>query len=298
LKLGLQPPDSSMPALMLGDFLTGAVPAHPANADYLSNIQFGMYANDQFGVCGPTSVCNSRREITARLKGQMVAPSQEDCFDLYRRSGNPNFDPSTGTDDNGVNMQVMLQAVLSGGIAGVKCLGFAKVDTSNLNELQAAVAIFGFLLYGVNLQTAQQSQTNSGVWDYRPSGQWGGHAILGGAYVPNDLEVITWAQRVKMTARFIQKQMSEAWAVIWPEHLTDKGFLAGVDLNAFANAWQAITGKKFPVVVPPPAPTPTPTPTPTGNGVLTIDPVAKQIVYPAGWTAVQAAPSKDDFRIV
>jgi hypothetical protein len=288
LKLGLRLSDPNVPHLKLADFLTGVVPAHPASVDYLKGITFGMYGNDRWGVCGPASVANSRREITARLKGQMVAPSQDDVFDLYRRSGNPNFDPNTGADDNGVDMHTMLQAVYDGGIGGVKCLGFAKVDVTNLNELQAAVAIAGFQLYGVSLETAQQSQTNSGVWDYKPSPQWGGHAILGGAYVPNDLEVITWAQRVKMTKSFIQHQLCEAWLVIWPEHLTDSGFLQGVNLRAFAAAWESLTGQKFPADIPP-------TPTPSSTGGIQIDLDAKRITYPADWTAVPATQRSDFF---
>ncbi len=302
LKLGLKPADHRRKALSLGDFLTGVVPAHPASVDYFAGITFGMYGNDKYGVCGPTSVANSRREITSRLSGTMKAPSQDDVFDLYKRSGNPNFNPTTGADDNGVNMQDMLQAVLAGGIGGVKCLGFAKVDVSNVDELKAAVAIFGFLLYGVDLEVAQQSQPS--VWDYKNSGAWGGHAILGGAFEsnPEGLDVITWAQRVRMTDAFVSHQLGEAWAVIWPEHLSDKGFLAGVDLHAFAAAYEGMTGNKFPVVIPPtppPAPTPPPTPTPPlpAQGLITIDPVGKKVVYPTGWTATQSKPSKDDFNV-
>jgi hypothetical protein len=180
----------------------------------------------------------------------MQAPSQDEVFDLYRRSGNPNFDPATGVDDNGVNMQLMLQAVVSGGIGGVKGLGFAKVDTRNEEELKAAVAIFGFLLFGVNLENAQKTQTNSGVWDYSWSLAWGGHAILGAAYEANGIDVVTWAQRVRMTDRFVQKQLDEAWVLIWPEHLRDKTFLEGVDMQALAKDFSAITGRPFPVKIP------------------------------------------------
>lgn len=278
MKLGLRPPDRSKPRLRLANFLTGVVPAHPASADYLAGLQFGLYGNDRYGDCGPVSVANSRREVTARLSGRMVAPTQDDVFDLYRRSGNPQFDPATGADDNGVNMQEMLGAVQRGGIGGTRCLGFAQVDTSNLDEMQAAVAVFGFLLLGVTLEAAQQSQTQSGVWDYRPSGMWGGHAILGGAYAssPAELEVITWAQHVKMTSAFMRHQLSEAWAVVWPEHLTDHGFLQGVDLRAFAAAWEAVTGLPFPAPVPPPPPPPPPPPSGSRTivvtgGTITID---------------------------
>ncbi len=270
MKLGLRPPTPGKPVLRLSKYLTGILPEHPTSVDYIAGIEFGMYSNDQFGVCGPTYVANSRRETTARLLGKMQAPALDDVYDLYRRSGNPHFDPRTGDDDNGVNMQVMLQAVVSGGIGSVKALGFAKIDVSNLEEIKAAIAIFGFVGFGVDLQVAQQAQTQRGMWDYQPSGEWGGHAILGGRYAQNGVSVITWAQVVLMTARFIQRQAQEAWILIWPEHLSDNGFMQGVNLAKFAADYEAMTGKQFPAVVPPsPPPIPTP-PSPTPVPGMTI----------------------------
>lgn len=298
-KLGLLPPTPAMPALRLADYLTGVLPAHPPAADYLSGTAFGLYANDRFGVCGPTAVANSRREITARLKGAVAAPSQNDVFDLYRRSGNPGFDPATGAGDNGVNVQAMLKAVLAGGIGGVKCLGFARLDAASVEELKAAVALFGFQILGVDLQAAQQQQTGAGVWDYRRSGAWGGHAVLAGAYQadPEGVDVITWARQVRMTDAFVKNQLSEAWVVIWPEHLSDAGFLAGVDLATLAADFRDLTGRPFPAPVPPPAPPPPgpgPAPPPAQAGVLTVDTAARRVFLPPGWTA---APSRSDFNL-
>lgn len=244
--------------------MTGVVPDHPSSADYFSRVtDWGLYTNDQFGVCGPTSVANQRKLISLYLGGLEESPTLEDVYDLYRRSGNPNFDPTTGADDNGVDMQTMLEAAVKGGIGGVKPLAFASVDHTNLEELRAAVAVFGSLLYGVNLETAQQNQTDAGLWDYRRSSEWGGHAVLGGRYVDSSTDsrdrtgVITWAEVVDMTDAFVSHQLEEAWVVIWPEHLNDTTFLEGVNLEALAADYKALTGRDFPAA-PGPAPTPTP----------------------------------------
>jgi hypothetical protein len=133
--------------------------------------------------CGPVSVANSLKIITLEGTGVEVSVTQDDVFDLYRRSGNPNFDPETGADDNGVDMQTMLDALLKGGIGGRKPLAFAKVDVLNLDEVRAAIAYFGCVLDGVDLQTAQQRETDAGgPWDYDSSPEWGGHAITSGKY--------------------------------------------------------------------------------------------------------------------
>lgn len=253
-------PASGKPALRLGPLLTGAVPAHPAAADNLAKATYGLYGNDRYGDCGPTDVANSRRQVTAYLTGTEADPSQDDVFDLYRRSGNPDFDPDTGEGDNGVDMQTMMEAVHSGGIGGVKSVAFAKVDVGNLDEVRAAIAIFGALHLGVTLDVAQQDQTDEGTWDYvRRSDVWGGHAVLAGRYTSAksgaDISVVTWGEIVGTTDAFWTHQVDEAWVCIWPEHLGAKEFLDGVDLDALAADYKALTGKDLPVS-PQPAPTP------------------------------------------
>lgn len=276
-RLGRRPAKNA-PHLKLAAFLTGVVPEHPTAVDHLAGATYGLYGNDTYGDCGPTSVANQRRLITAHLAGAEQDPSQDDVFDLYRRSGNPNFDPATDADDNGVDMQTMLEAVQSGGIGAVKCLAFAKVDVSNLDEVRAAISIFGSVLLGVNLETAQQTQTNNGLWDYQQSGEWGGHAILAGRYTSAthgaDVSVVTWAEIVATTDAFWTHQVEEAWVVVWPEHLGTVAFQQGVNLAALAEAYSALTGRPFPVQPSPqPAPGPAPVPAPPA-----VDPADEALV--------------------
>jgi len=268
-KLGRRPPKKA-PALMLADFLTDVVPEHPATGDHIKALPFGLYENDTYGDCGPTSVANLVRAVSAGLLGTEVQPTQDDVFDLYKRSGNPEFDPSDpgGPGDAGVDMQTMLEALLSGGIGGVKPLCFAKIDVLNDAEIDAAVSILGGTLWGVNLLTPQEAQTEqTHIWDYEPGYEWGGHAVLNAAYSEGaGLEdIITWAERVKTTMAFRRHQLEEAWAIVWPWNIDHPAFQDGIDVQALANAYHALTGKTIPNLpqpTPPPPPTPSPTPTP------------------------------------
>lgn len=265
-KLGRRAPKNAR-ALLAARFLTGAIPAHPASVDHFNEISdWGLYGNDKYGDCGPTSVGNQRKLITRYLGGAEHSPSQDDVFALYKASGNPDFNPADpgGPGDGGVDMQTMCEALVSVGIGGVKALGFAKVDVANVDEVRAAIAVFGSVLFGVDLETAQQTQTDRGLWDYSRSGEWGGHAILGGRYTSaktgEDLAVITWAEVVGLTDLFEQHQVEEAWIVIWPEHLGSAEFQTGVDMAALASDYLALTDRTFPVPVAPPAPAPVPAP--------------------------------------
>jgi hypothetical protein len=253
-KLGRQPHDPNAHVLKLADFLTGKLPDVPKTSAYGRGVPFGLYTNDKFGICGPTSCANHRRMVTQYLTGKMVAPSQAAVNKLYRDSGNPHFDPSLAPDDprqddKGVNMVTMLKALVAGGeFDGVPCLGWAAVNVSNREEWEAASTLFGGQLLGVTLQKAQKTQK---VWDYVPgSGEWGGHAVMMPDVNPD--EVATWGELVGVTPAFVQHQLDEAYVVLWPEMLTDYGFVRGMDVGRWAKAFEDYSGKKFPVPVPDP----------------------------------------------
>jgi hypothetical protein len=254
MRLGRRAP-SNKPAILFADVLK-AVPDHPLIVNYTQVIlDWAMLGNDAYGDCGPVSVANYRALVSMVLGGHEVYPTEAQTLDLYRRSGNPNFP----NDDNGVDMQTMLEEVVRNGIADSKAVAFAKVDVTNLDEVRAAIAIFGGLLFGVNLNLAQQAQP--AVWDYVPgSGEWGGHAILGGDYTSLtgagqiDLGGITWARYIGLTDFFWSHQAEEAWVVIWPEHFGSTQFLQGMDLAKLATSFKTLTGRTLPIPAPSPVP--------------------------------------------
>lgn len=259
----------------------GAVPQFPAQSDHFT-FTLNLDQNDRFGVCGPTSAHNSLAMTTKYLTGQQKTVSIDDVFDLYRRSGNPNFNPRTGAGDNGVQMSVMMAQLAKGGLAGERVVGYAKLLDRSDASVMAAIHLFGGVLWGVNLQTAQQGQTDAGLWDYAPSPTWGGHAVLAASYDKGSgrVDVATWGRRVGSTPAFRARQLAEVWVPVWPEVVSSgKFFDAGVDVQTLAADYTALTGQPFPVAVPPrPAP---------GTGVITVDPRTKTVVLPDGW---QLAP--------
>lgn len=268
-KTGLRPPKNA-PALMLADILTGVVPAHGVAANHFGSVVFGLDENDKFGICGPTSCDNFCRLVSAALLGKSIAWTQAQVFGLYTLV-NPTFNPVTGAGDNGVDMQTMLEKWVASGAGQdengqpIMPIAFAKINVSNDDELDAAVAIFGAILWGVNLEVAQQTQSDAKPpkWDYKNSAEWGGHAVMNGKFDESagDAEVISWEMDVATTTAFRRKQLQEAWAVILPWHIVHPAFQAGVDLAALQSAYTALTGKVLPI----PAPSPAPAPTPAGN---------------------------------
>ena len=281
-KLGLLPPDPSRKVLKLR-WRQGVVPPSPDRVDHLTGWSFDMGGNNQFGTCGPTSVANSEEMTTAWLSPPEKEIALNDVFDLYRRSGNPNFDPRTGRGDAGVVMSVMLSALQRGGIGGHTPLAYAQLDDTSDASVAACIDRFGGVLFAVTLEVAQQHQTDLGTWDYSRSSVWGGHAILAGAYdLPSGMfDVVTWQKRVRTTQRFRRNQLDEVWVILWPDIVNSgKLFDAGVDLVQLAADYETLTGRAFPVPVPP-EPSP-----PPALDTVTIIAGSKTIKYPPGWTAV------------
>ena len=256
-KYGRRPPKNA-PALRLASFLSSAVPAHPRSEDYLAKLaDWQMLGNDVAGDCNAVTWANLRRLVTATLSTEYY-PTQAQVWQFYQTQ-NPGFDPN-GTsstngpgskEDQGMDVQTGLEYLHStGGPDGVKVVAFAKVDPTNLNEVRAALAIFGGLWLGILVLDANQQQFAAGhAWtDVAGSPIDGGHAILGGGYTTADVKFITWAKETKFAKSFwngvVQGQplVQEAWVVIWPEHLGTKAFQQGVDQAALAADYQALTG--------------------------------------------------------
>lgn len=280
-------------AIPLSRILTGKVPAHPASIDHLGPDGWHMLGNDVAGDCVAVTWANFRRLVTA-ICGAEHYPSQDDVWTIYRTQ-NPDFDPNGDPNvngpgssaDRGMDIQTLLEYLVKhGGPDGVKALAFARVDPTNVDEVKAAVAIFGAVWTGIVVQDANMQQFSAGKpWDYvARSADDGGHSVLTGGYgnpgkgaLGGDERFITWAQETSFTDRYWNRKVEECWVVVWPEHLQHPAFLEGIDLPALAAAYEAITGKPFPAVVPP-APQPTPPPSPTPSPAPAPDPRLVQAV--------------------
>lgn len=259
-----------------------AVPTHPISQDYLASLSnWQMLGNDQYGDCVAVGWANMRRFLTAELTKEHY-PSMADVIKIYKTQ-NPGF-PS---QDDGMDISVLLSYLIkNGGSDGVKPLAFAKVDFTNLEEVKAAMYIFGGLLLGVNVQSQNINDFDSGKpWQYRASDYVeGGHCVLAGGYLgksADDVQFITWAEETGFTDKFWNNLTEEAWVVVWPENIGTKQFVDGIDLAALAADFKALTGNDLPVIVPPPAPVPvppTPTPVPVPVPTPTPAPIPQTLV--------------------
>lgn len=246
-KYGRQFPKRS-PSIELKSILK-AVPEHPLSVDYLANLSgWKLLGNNKYGDCLAVTWANSRRFISAML-GTEYYPTLEQVLAVYETQ-NPRFP----ADDNGMDVQTLLEYLNKNpGPDGVKLPAFASVDVNNLEEVRAALYIFGELWLGIEVQNANQQDFADGVpWDYHPGDPVeGGHAVLAGGYLgksANDVRFITWGGETGMTDSFWNNLVAncpsgEAWLPIWPENMLTKQFVQGIDLAAPKADYQLLTGR-------------------------------------------------------
>jgi len=264
-------PAADKPALMLGTYLTGVLPEVPAAEDYINQGGWEMLGNDVAGDCVGVTWANERRLVSTVLTLNGYYPPQEQVWAVYRTQ-NPDFDPNgtpstngPGSDaDQGMVIQTLLEyLVKTGGPDGVRALGFAKVDQHNPAEVKAALAIFGCLWTGIDVTAANEQEFDAGqAWSVSAASPVvGGHSVITGGYggqgkgaLAGAVRGITWAEEFSFTAAYLNSRVKELWAVIWPEHMTGKFFLDGMNMTQFAADYTAITGRPFPAVVPSPPP--------------------------------------------
>lgn len=264
---GRKAPIPGRKRLKLSQFLKAA-PSHPLAVDYGQKIPadaWGMRLNGTYGTCMAAAVANSRLVTTTWLTDKPVNWTDDQVAEFYKTQ-NPDFP----NQDEGMVMQLALEEAHKNGLPEldadgnpVKALAFAQVDLTNEDEVDAAVAIFGGVLWGVYVTAANEDEFDlNQPWDYVRSQNLGGHAVEGVGYEDGQ-DFVTWATETSFTDAFRMHQAEECWIVIWPEHLGTKQFQEGVDLQALAEAYTELTGDPFPIDAPPaPEPTPTPTPAP------------------------------------
>jgi hypothetical protein len=231
------------------------------------------------GDCVAVWWANTRRMVTKVIGGTEKYPAWPQVLAVYRTQ-NPQFDPAgdpstTGPGspaDGGMDIQTLLEGLAKApGPDGGQLAGFASVDYTNPDEVEAAVAAGGVVCYGVNVQDAQMTEfNNSQPWNPVPGSQVdGGHCVAGGGYgtsapgspaqMAGEYKFITWAEETSFTPAFLSQLVEEMWFPVWTEQLGTREFQAGVDAQAFAAEYTLITGRPFPVPVPP-APSPAPAP--------------------------------------
>ncbi len=264
---GKLPAQPARPQLRLSAVLGERLTTPPASVDWQDDrIVWPMYANDAWGCCVFAEIGHAVNQLTYYGTGTEVEPPDSAILNAYSKV--TGFDPDAGPPgdnptDQGTYVQDALKYWRKTGVAGHKIVAYASLDVGNLDEIRQAIALFGSISIGMNFPDSAMSQFDTGeTWDVvRGARVEGGHCVLAGAYDKDGVGIVTWGAETRMTWRFWQKYVDEAWVYLDEDGLTQAAayFTGAASFYELGQQFAALTGQKNPV---PPQPQPTPVPSP------------------------------------
>lgn len=267
----------------------GAVLSPPASVDWFSSVpeaSWGMLANgpdptagqgSNYAGCGDCTVAGVGHmidQVAWYAQGQKPAPvSSIQALTAYEAVSG--YNPRTGANDNGAELQQVLQYWTKTPIASYTPSGYAQIDITNVALVQTCIDLFGAVYSGFSVPAIFETQFDNGEpWDV-PTGRSGsqiegGHAVPLVGYDQNYITCVTWGATQKITYAAFAKywgnaEGGEGWVAVLPQSVEATGSTFEGLNTAAANAqFQSLTGSTespFPTVTPVNPPTP-PTPPP------------------------------------
>lgn len=199
--------------LRMASYLTPAeLPALPLRTRTGAGLTWNMLGNDRYGDCTYAAKVHLEHSVARTT----TEPSAQKVIDAYLRF--------TGGADDGAYILDVLNAWrrADDGVSG-QISAFAALDLSDRRLIHAACWLFGGLYLGAALPISAQAQTGTKWWasgdgtgDSAP-GSWGGHAMYVCAsygQTNEDLEVVTWGARQRLTWKWFERYCDECFACI------------------------------------------------------------------------------------
>lgn len=185
---------------------------------------------------------------TARNGPGVTITGKESIADYSTLTGYVIGDDST---DQGTDMGAAADYRRKTGIrdasgARHKIAAYAYLEAGDFDQLRAATFVFGCAGVGIVFPDSAWDGFDLPVptWDYVPgSPDDGGHYIPAvGSDSPDEITVVSWAERVRVTRAFIEHQEDEAIVYLSEEMIRSNGEgLHGFDLATFKTDLAAVT---------------------------------------------------------
>jgi hypothetical protein len=220
-KLGKKPAKHDPRTLQFKNYLAAkptALPPTPDEVSWVTKVpSWPMMMNDSLGDCTIAAAGHMIQQWSFFANVE-VTPTDQQVLQAYEAVSG--YVPGEPWTDNGAVILDVLNYWRQHGIAGHKITAYTQVDHSNLDEIRAAIQLFGNVYIGIQLPVTAQTQdawtvANGGTFtqDGQP-GSWGGHAIPLMAQSPKTQTCITWGERLKMSHNFFLDYCDEAYAIV------------------------------------------------------------------------------------
>ena len=248
LKLGKRPVDIVRynKRLRLSDYtdisgLLSQIPPDFGNENLFSD--WGMLGNDKVGDC-VIADAHHRVMLWNKVNGIDVPMTTDGALADY--AAITGYNPVTGANDNGTNMQdSMNYGITTGYIDGNnnrhKIVGFVALEQGNWDQLRVALWLFDNVSIGIQFpDTAMVQFSQDKIWDVsRKYKIEGGHDVLIAGLRSSNPQAITWGKVQPMTPRFYNTFNDETYVSFSEEDLKDGKSPEGFDRDTLVSDLQA-----------------------------------------------------------
>ena len=153
---------SSPAPLSIDSIREAAKSLHP-----IYRAEANMLGNDRHGCCTCAAVLHLQVIFDCAAGRTWREPSVADCLWLYSQTTNPPFDPSTGANDDGAEMQTVLEFWRTNGAYSDgtgKIRSWSAVDPADTHAVNDALETNGNLYAGADLPDEWLKVANGGTW--------------------------------------------------------------------------------------------------------------------------------------
>lgn len=224
LKLGKLTPDPVRPKLKFSKYLnlsTLPTPPRVFGYDYLVTQPFGMLGNDVAGDCVEAGAAHETMLWNA-MAGRLVSFTPQCVLSDY--SAATGYNPNDPNTDRGTSMIAYANYRMNTGVVDDdgnrhKIGAYADLTPGNIEELLAAMFLFGTVGIGIEFPQSAMDQFNAG----EPWTVVEGSPIIGGHYISAvhrqrngfslwhpRTRIVTWGAEVNMSDTFLAKYCDEA----------------------------------------------------------------------------------------
>lgn len=209
----------------------------PVADGYITKVpDWPMYLNDTLGDCVAAAAGHCIEQWT-EYAGDFYQPTDAEILAFYETQNPP-------PQDDGMVMLTALNTWRQNGVGKHKIDAFVSIDPTNRKEVEEAIYLFGNIYIGLALPLTAQT---GDVWQVPPMGlngdgspgSWGGHCVPAMGFQgktvpghPEGLMVVTWGQLMPMTWAFLESYCDEAYAILSPDWIDNKGdTIGGLNVN-------------------------------------------------------------------
>ncbi len=219
-RFGKHPPKADYRTLRFKSYLAPGLAPPPSAYNVLTSVVYGklhttdptqlfpMDGNDTLGDCTIAAVAHAATTYRGMV-GKKKIMAQQAVVKLYFHL--------TGGVDSGLNELDVLNYWRQQKVAGDEILAYVSIDPKNHTHIQQAIALFGGVYLGFQVQQNCVQEFDAGQpWTPGPL-TTDGHAVFAVGYDQNAVTVLTWGIIQQGTWAWWDECVDEAYAILPPE---------------------------------------------------------------------------------